>query len=427
MAAEEGNVRVLRVSGWEAGLVVKKNGAPANTPGNAALMLCHSTDWGIRWDELSGSAVIDKAPELHGIKAPKLGRFDAYHEAAVRHWLSFRFGGHSFGPDVVIAAVEFAAKQRRFSPLREYLEGIRWDGQPRIGTWLRDYLGADVSGTMANVGRLWLISGVARAMEPGCKADHMLVLEGAQGARKTSALEALFGSEWFLDSVPDLTNKDAQVMLAGKWGACMDELHAMRSDKLTELAKNYLTRRSDKYRPPYSRHQIDQPRTVIFCGTTNQEQYLHDPTGSRRFWPCRVGARGPVLVEAISRDRDQLWAEAVVEYRDGKEWWPDESESAAISEANEDRQHHDEWHAAVERYIETKEQVTISGILTAIGLEPKEIDQRAQTRVARVLCALGWERVRSRALDGSRTYVYRKAKRVSFDGDDETSGVGDLF
>ena len=265
--------------------------------------------------------------------------------SAVQEWLQSS-GLQTIGKHLVQDALQLRAQECAFHPLRNWLKSLVWDGHPRLNCWLCVYLGAPESPYTLTIGPKFLIAMVARVMIPGCKADYMLVLEGEQGIRKSTACKIL-GGEYFSDNLPDImAGKDAQQHLAGKWLIEIAELSATGKAE-SSILKAFITRRSERYRPPYGRNEVEQPRQCMFIGTTNKREYLRDETGGRRFWPVEVGG---VDTDALQRDREQLFAEALTRFQAGEPWWPSgEFEQEHIKPVQAARFEEDVWEESIEQ------------------------------------------------------------------------------
>lgn len=293
-------------------------------------------------------------------------------------------------------AVIAAALTRRFHPVLDYLDGLKWDGRPRLEDWLIHFAGVVDTPLHRAMSRKWLIQAVARIREPGCQADAMLILEGPQGYRKSSLLRALFGADWFSDHLPDLSQKDALLQLLGMWCIEVAELATLgRSD--ANKIKQFLTSPVDRYRPPYGKVAKDFPRSCVFAGTVNPGGgYLKDPTGGRRFWPITVGTK--IDTDAVADIRDQLWAEADAAYRAGEVWYLDDNVlEVDVAAAQDGRREDDVWEDRVRRFIERKSRITIPEILDiALGMHAAADWTTAdQMRVGRIMTAFGWMRKQS--------------------------------
>jgi predicted P-loop ATPase len=306
--------------------------------------------------------------------------------------------------DVVHQAIDLRAVECAFHPVRQYLEGLSWDGEPRLFQWLETYCGAARTEYTAKIGEMFMTAMVARIFEPGCKADYMLILESKQGELKSTACAAL-GGKWFSDNLPDIREgKDAAQHIRGKWLIEVSEMHAMGRAEAA-LLKSFVTRTTERYRPPYGRKEVIEPRQCVFIGTTNEATYLRDPTGSRRFWPVRTAT---IDVDNLAAGRDQLFAEAVHRYRAGAKWWPDRAfEREHIKAEQDQRFEADAWEEAIGDFLRNRSEVRVGEIARdALLFETNRIGRADQNRITSVLTQFGWKRADKK--DWKGIYPWRK-------------------
>lgn len=298
-------------------------------------------------------------------------------------------------------SLDVAGHANAFHPVRDYLAGLEWDTRQRLPRLLADYFGADTSDYLSAVGTAWMISAIARIMRPGCQADYMMVLEGSQGARKSSALRELFSDEWFTDARVTL-NDEGLKKLQGKWCIELAELESFRGKAATEI-KAFITSRVDNFRASYGRRPQDYPRSCVMAGTTNEREYLVDRTGNRRFWPVTCGT---INLAQLCRDRDQLWAEAVVRYESGEHWWLDDETMARAEQRK--RELREPWFELIaawlaapsvpdqnggRRRIEPGDGMSIADVmLGALSLRAADMRREELTRVGYCMHKLGFER-----------------------------------
>ncbi len=287
----------------------------------------------------------------------------------------------------VRAAVIGYAFARVRNCAREWIEAQKWDQTERIHAFFPDSFGTPDTAYARAVGRNFWISMVARVMSPGCKVDTMVILEGGQGAGKSSVLKAIAG-EWFTVQHESITGKGFFEVLQGKMLVEIAEMDAFGKAEVTRV-KQVVSTETDRYRESYGRYAKDHPRHSIFVGTTNKDDWNRDETGARRFWP--IQCVGKVDIAAVTRNRAQLFAEAYVRLAGGAKWWEmPEAETVAQQGA---RYEDDAWSEPVREWLTGKTQVTgREALMGAINLRLGEIERPQEMRIARILRLLGWEK-----------------------------------
>ncbi len=415
---------------WASRLRLDSSGTPERNEANVILALsCDPAFAGvIAFDEFAQEVVVLQPAPWDDADVVYPRPWEDGDDIRLAEWLQHR--DVNVAPLVVGRSVGAVARDHRIHPVRSYLDHLKWDGTPRIETWACRYLGAESTDLTHAMGSLWLISAIARVYRPGVKADHMLILEGEQGARKSTALKILAGEVWFTDELPDLGSKDAAIHMQGVWIVEIAELDAIGRAEVSRI-KAFLTRTTDRFRPPYGRHTVEIKRQCVFAGTVNPDTYLRDETGNRRFWPIRCGE---IDIEALRRDRDQLWAEAVARFKDGAIWWIEDKDLLkAACEEQDKRYQSDAWDGLIDRWLthekrvvnhgyagtddwqeeeferlEPLQDISVGEILEgAIGIEPARWTKPDQMRVGAWLKSRKWKRFQKRT-GATREWRYRK-------------------
>lgn len=370
---------------WERQLLKSKEGKVKKLLANVVHILTNAPDWVgcVGWDAFAERIVVTKT-----CPAGEPGPWTDHHDKLAAMWLQRSEWQLEATHTLVADAAEAVAKKNIFHPLRERLEALVWDGNQRLDTWTSKYLGAEDSLVHAAIGVHWMLGAVARAFEPGCQMDSALILEGHQGLGKSSALRIL-SLGFFTDELADVGSKDASMQLHGNWIVEIAELDAISRADAAKV-KAFITRRVDKFRAPYSRHVQEHPRACVFAGSVNHSDYLRDETGGRRFWPV---ACTRIDREAIARDAEQLWAEAIVRYHAGAHAYIEDIAIAAqIAEHTSQRYQGDAWDRTVIAYAQVRESVSVQECLEHVGVERARWSQADANRIAKILKSNGFTR-----------------------------------
>lgn len=296
----------------------------------------------------------------------------------------------SANPEVIRREIAAVAHENTYHPVKDYLEGVSWDGVPRIDTWLETYCGAEDTELNREFGSKFLVAAVRRIKQPGVKFDTMLVLEGAQGAGK-SQLAAMLAvrSEWYCGSL-DLRSDDKTKaeLLSRAWIVECQELDGMNKTTSQGL-KKFLSTSVDLFRPAYGRTVLSFKRHCVIIGTTNEDTYLRDRTGNRRIWPVRVGE---IDLEGLSEAVNQLWAEAVVREREGgsivlsKHLW---GEASRVQDL---RMVEDEFaEVLTDNFANRTGRVSMDSIKLLLNLDTSRTTKDNAHRIKAAMDRLGWE------------------------------------
>lgn len=427
---ESSGLRVVRPD--EESPFVLKGKKIAATVGNAVIMLVASKEWaGLRFDKFRTEPSISNPPRVPGFDPPN-SRLDGYAASYIAHWLG-RCRGLLVSDDQAYKAAEYASKAigRAFHPVRDYLRGLEWDGVRRLDRFVPDYLGGEANAYTAAAWRCWMISAVARVMQPGCQVHHVPILEGRQGSGKSSAVRALLPNpKWMNDSPIKIGDKDGMDALRGHWIVEFGELESM-ADRAVAKIKAFVTSAIDTFRKAYGREVEKFPRQCVMIGTVNPEEgYLRDTTGNRRFWPIKTGVKDengkerPIEFARIERDRDQLWAEALSYFEDGVPWHFEGKELIAMAtEEQSARTVADPWEESITIWVNSPmRSATIeSGITTtdvlsgALDVPKKDHTQGNASRVGTILRKLDFH---TRGSARPRKYYRAEATEASSSDDD---------
>ena len=325
-------------------------------------------------------------------------------------WVS-RAYGLEFSENYVSHVVQLIGEERARNPLLEWLDTMEWDGIPRIHNWITEATDCENDDLNRKMGEKWLIQAIARAYSPGCKADCVLILAGAQGAGKSTLFRELATDRFFADTPLDIGSANSYSQIQRAWIYEVAELDSVRRSA-NSATKAFLSAQEDTYRPAYGRHAVTVKRHVVFAGTTNESQFINDMTGSRRYWPIRCNE---VDLEYVKEHRDQLWAEAIVAFHAGDTWWLDrDMDKKRHNESHIFRQD-DPWMGPIDSFLRTQVGAVTTQMIMEEGLkiERGRMNRRDEMRVSDILVELGYEKKRMR-VNGTRKYVWTKLEMFEF-------------
>lgn len=426
--------------GWEQILlrVVNKDGSEGalkNVNSNAEAILAYSPEWRqkLRYNEVTKAVDVSPGTPLDDYETSP-----SQLTSGVMYWLQ-RQHGLALRKNDVMDAITHVAKMNAFDPLKDYLNGVVPDGEEYIDTFLEKYCGArteeggeDITHTIRKISRHWLLSAVARGLNPGCKADTVMIFEGEQGIKKSTMLRVL-GGAWFTDSPISFKDKDSQMIVGCNWIAELSELATVHASDV-DTQKSFFSRNFDQFRPPYGYAVEKFLRRCVFAGSTNTEQYHNDTTGNRRFQPVRCDR---FAITRARRDRDAIWAHAVSIYKagftcavcaaaaDGEDrcaehrWWMTGAENRALEVLN-NRRLKDDYSDVIYNYVlaldppgegppkmtTRPDSYSIYDIATGILGLPADRVATQQNAIGRALKVLGFKKFRPRRGDGTQGIVY---------------------
>ena len=321
-------------------------------------------------------------------------------------------------------AVQMLARENEFCPFLKYLSTVehKWDGIPRICRAFHVYLGSDLNAYTAEVSAIFFRALIARAFFPGCKFDYVIVLQGPQGIGKSTFLHTI-ADPWFTDGIRKFEGKEAIEALHGAVIGEISELQGFSKAENEEI-KAFITRREDRARPAYGRRVKCYPRRTILVGTTNSDDYLRDATGNRRFLP--IECHGSINIEALKKDKDQLFAEVMHEFRRSPELFQklflQNSESIQILKTVQERSTIiDPWEPVIKTWLDDNNinRVATRAIIEeCLKISIERTNQKISKRVADVMKRMNWQKsnLRFEKYGAARGYI----RPGTYDGSVET-------
>ncbi len=391
---------------WRERLLIKR-GQLVDCRENVFWVLKMHPEWSgiIAFDEFANRVVKRKPAPWGG----EPGEWTEADDARVGVWFVSKMGYSIKAMGNIMAAVMLAADEARFHPVREYLERLQWDQEPRVDEWAGRFLGCRQSEYVRLVGRFFLLNMIARVMEPGCIMRAVPVLEGPQERGKSTALSIL-GGDYFSDTPFRVGEADACLAIQGVW---VYEIGEMQQFGKAEAAavKQFVSSRVDHYRPPYGRRHVNVPRQTVFAGSINEATYLRDWTGNTRFHPIRCVEAQEIDLDGLHGARDQLLAEAFSLYKQGARRYPTREEAESLfAPEQEARMQEAAWEGLIlDELDRTVYRTTdVHRILTeVVKVDPARITDKMMADVGRILTRAGWVASRPR-VNGQRKRIYTR-------------------
>lgn len=394
---------------WEQLLITdgKGNNKPSSLKNAMLFLRFHSAFKGVfSYDEFANQIVIPVCPPWERSVRFSVKRLDDV--TIINCAAELENYGCSVGIDKTKSAIQAVAHEARFHPAREYFNSLQWDGKYRLDKWLTYYLGCENESAdyLSFIGKKWLTAAVTRVFSPGCKFDHVLVIEGGQGIGKSTVLRTLatFGKDkersYFTDgvSISQIQNKDTMMKMQGSLIIELSELSGF-SKKEDEEIKHWIVVQDDEARLPFGHTVSRFPRQFVLAATTNKHDYLKDPTGNRRYWPVMTGTH--IDMDALKQDREQLWAEAVYWHKQGLYLGPTAAEEKLANVEREKRLSQDAWtdevlqkaeDLRIERGLTGSRGLRVEDIMAKMNMVLRDRDDRAVRRINGILQMNGFEK-----------------------------------
>ena len=366
------------------GVKVSNQGQPTANMDNCSRVLEGIPDFtGSIWYDEFHKKIMTNLPFLNKNNEPI--EWTDYHDIKMLKFLQRVIGFQRVNKSmVVMAVIEFAKNNTKNEP-KDWMESLEWDGVARLDTFMTKYIGVVDSEYSRAVSNNFWISMVARVYRPGCQVDNMVVFEGGQGTFKSTAMR-IIGGDWHSEAQESITTNNFLQALQGKLIIEIAELSSFPRTEILRI-KQVVSCPKDRFRAPYDAKPADHKRMNIFVATTNEDKYLHDTTGGRRFWPIRCGK---IEIDNLTRDRSQFFAESVLKFKRGVKWF--DTPAAATKHEQESRRLSDSWELILKNYLIGKQSTQIHDLAqSALGIDRSKLDMSIQRRIASVLRLAGWK------------------------------------